>query len=68
MKAKKTDDRMHDYFYCVILRHLYSLNPLISLMRDKIILQLQLIMPGSVSMTLCRKCSNLLLDEAMACT
>ena len=29
----------------------YSRNPLISLMRDKIILQLQLIMPGSVSMT-----------------
>ena len=46
----------------------YSRNPLISLMRDKIVLQLQLIMPGSVSMTLCRKCSISSLDEATACT
>ena len=53
---------------CVILRYLYSLNPLISLMRDKIILQLQLIMPGSVSMTLCRNCSISSPDEATACT
>ena len=46
----------------------YSRNPLISLMRDKIVLQLQLIMPGSVSMTLCRKCSISSLDEATAFT
>ena len=46
----------------------YSRNPLISLMRDKIILQLQLIMPGSVSMTLCRKYSISSPDEATACT
>ena len=45
----------------------YSRNPLISLMRDKIILQLQLIMPGSVSMTLCRKYSISSPDEATAC-
>lgn len=55
-----------------IMRHLnfdlYSRNPLISLIRDKIVLQLQLIMPGSVSMTLCRKCSISSLDEATACT
>ena len=46
----------------------YSRNPLISLIRDKIILQLQLRMPGSVSMTLCRKSSISSLDEATACT
>lgn len=46
----------------------YSRNPLISLMRDKIVLQLQLIMPGSVSMTLCRNCSISSPDEATACT
>ena len=47
---------------------IYSLNPLISLMRDKIILQLQLIMPGSLSITLCRKSSISSLDDATACT
>ena len=36
---------------------IHSRNPLISLMRDKMVLQLQLIMPGSVSMTLYRKYS-----------
>ena len=46
----------------------YSRNPLISLIRDKIVLQLQLITPGSVSMTVCRKCSISSLDEATACT
>ena len=51
-----------------IVTAFYSRNPLISLMRDKIVLQLQLIMPGSVSMTLCRKCSISSLDEATACT
>ena len=47
---------------------LYNRNPLISLIRDKIVLQLQLIIPGSVSITLCRKCSISSLDEATACT
>ena len=42
----------------------YSRNPLISLIRDKIVLQLQLITPGSVSITVCRKCSISSLDEA----
>mgnify|MGYP000948151568 CR=1 FL=1 len=51
-----------------IVTDFYSRNPLISLMRDKIILQLQLIMPGSVSMTLCRKYSISSPDEATACT
>ena len=51
-----------------IVTAFYSRNPLISLMRDKIVLQLQLIMPGSVSMTLCRKCPISSLDEATACT
>ncbi len=46
----------------------YSRNPLISLIRDKIVLQLQLITPGRASMTLCRKCSISSLDEATACT
>ena len=46
----------------------YSRNPLISLIRDKIVLQLQLITPGSVSITVCRKCSISSLDEATACT
>ena len=46
----------------------YSRNPLISLIRDKIVLQLQLTMPGRVSMTLCRKSSISSLDEATACT
>ena len=46
----------------------YSRNPLISLMRDKIVLQLQLITPGSVSITLSRKRSISSLDEATACT
>ena len=51
-----------------IVTDFYSRNPLISLMRDKIVLQLQLIMPGSASMISCRKCSISSLDEATACT
>ena len=51
-----------------IVTAFYSRNPLISLMRDKIILQLQLIIPGNVSMTLCSKSSISSLDEATACT
>ena len=42
------------------LRHpaaFHSRSPLMSLMRDRIILQLQLVTPGKVSMTPCRKTS-----------
>ena len=56
-----------DYITSTLFKNLDD-QSLISLIRDKIVLQLQLITPGSVSMTVCRKCSISSLDEATACT
>lgn len=46
----------------------YKRNPLISLIRERIILQLQLVTPGNVSIVVCKKCSISLLEAATACT
>ena len=46
----------------------YKRNPLISLIRERIILQLQLITPGNVSIVVCKKSSISLLEAATACT
>ena len=43
----------------------YKRNPLISLIRERIILQLQLVTPGNVSIVVCKKCSISLLEAAM---
>lgn len=55
---------------CGLLRRMvqgtpYKRNPFISLMRDKIILQLQLCTPGRVSMTVCK---NVSISSAEAAT
>ena len=42
---------MDQKWFIALYAGFYSRNPLISLIRDKIVLQLQLITPGSVSMT-----------------
>lgn len=47
---------------------LYNRRPLISLMRERIILQLQLTTPGKVSMTVCRKTSISSAEAATAWT
>ena len=47
---------------------LYKRSPFISLMRDKIILQLQLTTPGKASMTVCRKTSITSAEAATAWT
>ena len=59
---------MDQKWFIALYAGFYSRNPLISLIRDKIVLQLQLITPGSVSITVCRKCSISSLDEATVCT
>ena len=68
IKGKTPREKKPKYLNQYELQDVYKRQPLISLIRDKIILQLQLIIPGSVSMTLCRKSSISSLDEATACT
>ena len=61
-------DSIGKWYEIEIVDYFYSRNPLMSLIRDKMVLQLQLITPGSASMTVCRKRSISSLDEATACT
>ena len=56
-KGMKNHEKIRSLSIEVHCRKTYKRSPFMSLMRDRIILQLQLTTPGNVSMTVCRKVS-----------